>query len=170
MNKHKIAQLILNHLNGDINNLTKEYICEVGKIAPEEAIVKAFGSFDDFISFTNNGLEAGDLHIANPQAPNTANESNEEAESSSSSESSTEGYDDSSSGGQKTVRIVTNDGSVFKATVPAGMKLKDILSAAKVDVEEGFEVRVNNVLEDDMDTVPDDGARISAMRQVKGNE
>lgn len=167
MNKTKIAQLILDHLDGDIEKLNKDYICVTGKIAPEHSIANAFGSFDEFVNFAKSGIEDGSLKLGGASNEVDEEDSNDDSESESEPESSDEGCE---GGGSKTVKIVTNDGSVFKATVPTGMKLKDILKAAKVDVEEGFEVRVNNELQDDMDTVPDDGARISAMRQLKGNE
>ena len=163
MTKENIAQLILNNIS-TLDNLNKDYICNTGKVCPEASINQHFCSFDEFKSLVEAKLAEGvltrpeDIPAADPEQP--VEGGNNEGEGNNGG---------NNSGGTKVVKIMKNDGSILKATVPVGMNLKQILSAAKINTEEGFEIRVNNTKEEDVFSVPDDGAIISATRQIKGN-
>lgn len=168
MNKTQIAQKILEAINYNLNNLNENYISVDHKIAPKEFINKIYGSFEALRSFVDEGVGNGTLKLGEE-----SNASNTISSMPSSTYDNESGSSDSNGGGsggnKKVVKIMKHDGTVLKATVPAGMNLKEILKSADIDTEEGFEIRVNNSKEEDPFSVPDDGSLISATRQIKGN-
>lgn len=163
MNKTQIAQKILEAINYNLNNLNENYISVDHKIAPREFINKIYGSFEALRSFVDEGVGNGTLKLE--ENNNTSNV----IASITPNESKSSDNNGGSGGNKKVVKIMKHDGTVLKATVPAGMNLKEILKSADIDTEEGFEIRVNNSKEEDPFSVPDDGSLISATRQIKGN-
>lgn len=165
MNKTQIAQKILEAINYDLNNLSENYVSVEHKIAPKEFINKVYGSFEALKGFVDEGIGNGSLKLKDDKGSSNAfSVFSEEPASTSSDNGGTNG-----GGSKKVVKIMKHDGTVLKATVPAGMNLKEILKSANIDTEEGFEIRVNNSKEEDPFSVPDDGSLISATRQIKGN-
>ena len=172
MTNIEFTQNLLRNINFDMSKLNPKFICDDAQLASETEINQMFGSFADMRVFIAQNIRNGNLVTPMSNVASHTTETNNET----SSHNDNGGGDGPVSSEPKTeaaptkvVRIMKHDGTLMKCKAPAGMNIKDILQAAGVNTEEGFEIRVNNEKEDDVYSVPDDGALISATRQIKGN-
>lgn len=160
---------ILRNINFDMSKLNPKFICDDAQLASEAEINQMFGSFANMRVFIAQNIRNGD--IKTPET--TATTTNEAGDVSNTGNDSGDGQQKvataTTDGETKVIKVMKHDGTLLKCRAPTGMNIKDILQAAGVNTEEGYEIRVNNETEDDVYSVPDDGALISATRQIKGN-
>ena len=186
MTNIEFAKSLLRNINFDFSKLNPEFVCDAASLASEEEINQMFGSFADMRAFIATNIKNGTITVpgANTKTTPNANAEEEKVEDGKQEGENNSGEDggDNTAGssgdgnGQqvvtaatKTVRVMKHDGTIMKCKAPADMNLKDILAAAGVDTEAGFDVRVNNEEQSDVFSVPEDGALITATRQTKGN-
>lgn len=176
MEKTQFAKNILEELNNDITKLNREYICNTTQLASLEEINNLFGSFAEFKAFVLNGISTGEFGQTATPAPTPAPAPQPQAEE----PATPQGLEGVGIGNPsptttptqattKGIYVTNHSGQTRLVKCPVQTSLKTILAAVGVDTEQGFEVRVNNTLEADMDSIPEDGARVSAMKQIKGN-
>ena len=182
MEKTQFAKNILEEINNDITKLNREYICNTTQLASLEEINNLFGSFAEFKAFVLNGISTGAFgqQVEQPQEPVQQPVPQAEEPAPQAEEPTTpQGLEGVGIGNPTTttttqpttkgIYVTNHSGQTRLVKCPVQTSLKTILAAVGVDTEQGFEVRVNNTLEVDMDSVPEDGARVSAMKQIKGN-
>lgn len=183
MEKTQFAKNILEELNNDITKLNREYICNTTQLASLEEINNLFGSFAEFKAFVLNGISTGAFGQATTPAPTPQPQAEEPATPQPQAEepaATPQGLEGVGIGNPspttaptqattKGIYVTNHSGQTRLVKCPVQTSLKTILAAVGVDTEQGFEVRVNNTLEADMDSIPEDGARVSAMKQIKGN-
>ena len=176
MEKTQFAKNILEELNNDITKLNREYICNTTQLASLEEINNLFGSFAEFKAFVLNGISTGEFGQTAAPAPVPTPAPQPQAEE----PTTPQGLEGVGIGNPsptstptqattKGIYVTNHSGQTRLVKCPVQTSLKTILAAVGVDTEQGFEVRVNNTLEADMDSIPEDGARVSAMKQIKGN-
>lgn len=171
MTNIEFTQNLLRNINFDMAKLNPKFICDDAQLASEAEINQMFGSFADMRVFIAQNIRNGNL--VTPMSNTTAQVS-ETASGTSSNENGDGGEPEvsetkSEAAPTKIVRVMKHDGTLMKCKVPAGISIKEILQAAGVNTEEGYEIRVNNEKVEDVYSIPDDGALISATRQIKGN-
>ena len=185
MTNIEFAKSLLRNINFDFSKLNPEFVCDAASLASEEEINQMFGSFADMRAFIATNIKNGTITVPGVNTETTPNANVEEKVTEDTREDennsgeaggdNTEGSSGGNNGQQvvttatKTVRVMKHDGTIMKCKAPADMNLKDILAAAGVDTEAGFDVRVNNEEQSDVFSVPEDGALITATRQIKGN-
>ena len=187
MTNIEFAKSLLRNINFDFSKLNPEFVCDAASLASEEEINQMFGSFADMRAFIATNIKNGTITVPGANTKTTPNANAEEEErvedgkqegennSGEDGGDNTAGSSGDGNGQQvvtaatKTVRVMKHDGTIMKCKAPADMNLKDILAAAGVDTEAGFDVRVNNEEQSDVFSVPEDGALITATRQIKGN-
>lgn len=184
MTNIEFAKSLLRNINFDFSKLNPEFVCDAASLASEEEINQMFGSFAGMRAFIATNIKNGTITVPGVNTETTPNANAEEVtedtredenNSGEAGSGNAAGSSDGSNGQQvatnatKTVRVMKHDGTIMKCKAPADMNLKDILAAAGVDTEAGFDVRVNNEEQSDVFSVPEDGALITATRQIKGN-
>ena len=176
MTNIEFAKSLLRNINFDFSKLNPEFVCDAASLASEEEINQMFGSFADMRAFIATNIKNGTITVPGANTKTTPNaNAEEEEEKVEDGGDNTAGSSGDGNGQQvvtaatKTVRVMKHDGTIMKCKAPADMNLKDILAAAGVDTEAGFDVRVNNEEQSDVFSVPEDGALITATRQIKGN-
>lgn len=174
MTNIEFAKSLLRNINFDFSKLNPEFVCDAASLASEEEINQMFGSFADMRAFIATNIKNGTITVPGANTKTTPN-ANAEEEKVEAGDDNAAGSSGDGNGQQvvtaatKTVRVMKHDGTIMKCKAPADMNLKDILAAAGVDTEAGFDVRVNNEEQSDVFSVPEDGALITATRQIKGN-
>lgn len=184
MTNTEFANNILEDINYDITKLNRAYICEDAALTTTAEINEMFGSFADFRAFCVKGMRDGTLPGgAGVATPAVTGEAPAEQPTPVAATTPTDPATDGLAGvgvegtpaatetapEKKEVYVTDHSGTTRKVTCPANTHIKTILAALKIRTEEGYEIRVNGVLEDDVYAIPADKAHISVMRQVKGN-
>lgn len=178
MTNIEFAKSLLRNINFDFSKLNPEFVCDAASLASEEEINQMYGSFANMRAFIATNIKNGTIEVPGTKTTTATTDNNDKVEEKT-EETGDETSDGSANGGNgqqvvtaatKTVRVMKHDGTIMKCKAPADMNLKDILAAAGVDTEAGFDVRVNNEEQSDVFSVPEDGALITATRQIKGNQ
>lgn len=180
MTNTEFAKNILEEINNDVTKLNRDYICNVTELASLEQINEMFGSFAEFKAFVLKGIREGSFSATTPvaSAPTTPAE---EPASPQPAEEEPAGLTGVGIEGEATqpavqqpaikeIYVTDHAGQTKLVKCPAATNLKTILAAVGIDTEQGYEIRVNNQLEMDVEAIPESGSRVSAMKQIKGNK
>lgn len=178
MTNTEFAKNILEEINNDVTKLNRDYICNVTELASLEQINEMFGSFAEFKAFVLKGIREGSFSATTPVASAPAAPTAEEPTTPAEEPAGLSGVGIEGEGTEpavqqptiKEIYVTDHAGQTKLVKCPAATNLKTILAAVGIDTEQGYEVRVNNQLEMDVEAIPENGSRVSAMKQIKGNK
>ena len=167
MTNIQILNNILQDINFDADKLTRKYITEDAALITVEEINERWGCFANFRVEALEKINSRNVETIRYDAA-VAFGVDEDFDDEDDDDDETE--ENADNRGTKRVSVATIDGASVNAVVPANYTVKQILrTVVELDNPEDYEIRVNSVREDDLYSIPEDGATISAFRPVKGN-
>lgn len=172
MTNIQILNNILQDINFDADKLTRKYITEDAALITVEEINERWGCFANFRVEALEKINSRNVGTAGHGVATVAFGVDEvfDGEGEYEDDDDDEAEDNADNRGTKRVSVATIDGASVNAVVPTHYTVKQILrTVVELDNPEDYEIRVNSVREDDLYSIPEDGATISAFRPVKGN-
>ena len=164
MTNIQILNNILQDINFDADKLTRKYITEEAALITVEEINERWGCFANFRVEALEKINSRNMETTRYDDFGVDEDFDDEDDDDDETEENADNR------GTKRVSVATIDGASVNAVVPANYTVKQILrTVVELDNPEDYEIRVNSVREDDLYSIPEDGATISAFRPVKGN-
>ena len=161
MTKEEIINNVIEEVNYDASKLSRKFVCEDAQIASLEEINAMFGSFGDF---KIAALKAIADRATDAEAPRETGSGMEGVRFSPDAPAPEPEKKEA-----KVIYVTGQDGVTKKVKCPSDTTVKKILAALSIDTEEGYDIRINGQECKDPYAVPEDGARVTAMRNIKGN-